>query len=59
MHAEEQCGALVDRMLVVGGARPVRRADLDEPRAGARELVRVGQSMTELVEHATRADSVA
>ncbi len=40
--------ALPDRGLVVGGARAVRRADLDEPGPGAREHVRDPEPVADL-----------
>ena len=48
-----------DRALVVGGARPVRRADLDEPRAGAREHVGDAEAVADLDQLAARDDDLA
>ena len=59
VHAEEQRGALVDRVLVVGGARAVRRPDLDEPRAGACEHVGDAEPVADLDQLAARDDHVA
>ena len=48
MHAQEQRRLRADRALVVGGARAVRRADLDEPRARAGEHVRDAEAAADL-----------
>src|ERR1051326_1096663 len=37
-----------DRALVVGGARPVRRPDLDQPRAGPRQHVGDPEAVADL-----------
>ena len=48
VHPEEDGRLGPDRALVVGGARPVRRPDLDEPRARAREDVRDPEAVADL-----------
>ena len=48
MHAQDECGLLVDGVLVVGGSRAVRRADLDEPCARAREHVGDPEAVADL-----------
>ena len=48
-----------DGALVVGGARPVRRADLDEPRAGAGEHVGDAEAVADLDQLAARDDHLA
>ena len=59
MDAEQQRRSLVDRALVVGGARPVRRPDLDEPRARACEHVGDAEPVADLDQLAARDDHVA
>ena len=48
-----------DRALVVGGARAVRRADLDEPRAGAGEHVGDAEAVADLDQLAARDEHLA
>ena len=48
-----------DGALVVGGARAVRRADLDEPRARAREHVGDAEAVADLDQLAARDDHLA
>ena len=48
-----------DRALVVGGARAVRRADLDEPRARAREHVGDAEAVADLDQLAARDEHLA
>src|SRR5207245_5801455 len=47
VHAEEQCRLVRDRALVVRGARAVRRPDLVQPRAGARQHVRDAKAVAD------------
>ena len=48
-----------DRLLVVGGSRAVRRPDLDEPRARARQDVRDPEAVADLDQLAARDEHVA
>ena len=59
VHAQEQRGLGPQRALVVGGARPVRRPDLDEPRAGAREHVGDAKAVADLDQLAARDEHLA
>ena len=59
MHAQEQRRLRADRALVVGGARAVRRADLDEPRAGAGEHVGDAEAVADLDQLAARDEHLA
>ncbi len=59
MDAQQECGGLVRRVLVVVRARAVGRADLDEPRAGAREHVRDAEPVTDLDQLAARDEHLA
>ena len=59
MHAEQQRRLGPDRALVVGGARAVRRPDLDEARAGAREHVGDAEAVADLDQLAARDDDLA
>ena len=58
VDAQHDGGLGPDRALVVGGARPVRRADLDEPRTGACEDVRDPEAVADLDQLAARDDDV-
>ena len=59
VHAQEQRRLGADRALVVGGARAVRRADLDEARARAREHVGDAEAVADLDQLAARDDHLA
>ena len=59
VHAQEQRGLARDRALVVGGARAVRRADLDQARARAREHVRDAEAVADLDQLAARDEHLA
>ena len=59
MHAQEQRRLRPDRALVVGGAGAVRRADLDEPRAGAGEHLRDPEAVADLDQLAARDEHLA
>ena len=59
VDAQEQRRLRADRALVVGGARPVRRPDLDEPRARAREDVGDAEAVADLDQLAARDDDLA
>ncbi len=59
VHAQQDGRLGADRALVVGGARPVRRPDLDEPRAGPREHVRDAEAVADLDQLATGDDDLA
>ena len=59
MHAQEQRRLRPDRALVVGRARPVRRPDLDEARARAREHVGDAEAVADLDQLAARDDDLA
>ncbi len=59
MDAQDQRRVGPDRALVVRGARPVRRPDLDEPRARAHEDVRDPKAVPDLDELAARDDHLA
>ena len=59
VHAQEERGLGRDRALVVGGARAVRRPDLDEPRAGAREHVGDAEAVADLDQLAARDEHLA
>ena len=48
VHAQEDRGLGPDRVLVVGGARAVRRADLAQARARAGEHVRNPEAVADL-----------
>src|SRR5829696_2657499 len=48
VHPEDRGCRLLDRVLVVGDPRAVRRADLDELRAGAHEDVRNSEPIADL-----------
>ena len=56
VHAEEQRGVGPDGCVVVGGARAVRRADLDEARTGLREHVGDPEPVADLDQLAARDD---
>ena len=58
MDAQDQCRVRPDRVLVVRSARPVRRPDLDEPRARAGEDVRDSKAVPDLDELAARDDDL-
>ena len=58
VDAQDDGGLRSDRALEVGGARPVRRADLHEPRTGAREHVRNAETVADLDQLAARDDDV-
>ena len=51
--------SVADRALVVGDARPVGGADLDEPRARARQHVRDAEAVADLDQLAARHDHLA
>ncbi len=59
VHAEQERGVGADRPLVVGGARAVRRPDLDEPRTGPREDVGDAEAVADLEQLAARDDDLA
>ena len=59
MHAQEQRRLGADRPLVVGGAGAVGRADLDEPRARAREHVGDPEAVADLDQLAARDEHLA
>jgi hypothetical protein len=59
VHAQEQRRLGADRPFVVGGAGPVRRPDLDEPRARAGEHVRDPEAVADLDQLAARDDHLA
>ena len=59
VHAQQQRRLRPDRALVVGGARAVRRADLDEPRAGAGEHVGDAEAVADLDQLAAGDDHLA
>ena len=59
VDAQEQRRLGPDRALVVGGARAVRRSDLDEPRAGTREHVGDPEPVADLDQLAARDDDLA
>ena len=59
VHAQEQRRLGPDRPLVVGRARAVRRPDLDEPRARAREHVGDPEAVADLDQLAARDDDLA
>ena len=59
VHAQQQGRLRPDRTLVVGGARPIRRADLDEARARADEDVGDAEAVADLDELASRHDHLA
>ena len=59
VHAQEQRRVGADRLLVVLGARAVRRADLDEPCARAREHVGDAEAVADLDQLAARDDDLA
>ena len=59
MHAEQHSRLRPDRPLVVGRARAVRRPDLDEPRARAREHVGNAEAVADLDQLAARDDDLA
>ena len=54
VHPQEQRRLGPDRTLVVRGASPVRRPDLDEPRARARQHVRDPEAVADLDQLAAR-----
>ena len=59
VHAQEDGGLRPDRPLVVGGACAVRRPDLDESRARAREHVGDPEAVADLDQLAARDDDLA
>ena len=59
MHAQQERGLGPDRLLVVRRARAVRRPDLDEPRARAREHVGDAEAVADLDQLAARDDHLA
>ncbi len=59
VHAQEHRRLGPDRALVVGGARAVRRPDLDEARARAREHIRDAEAVADLDQLAARDDDLA
>ena len=59
VDAQEQRGVRSDRPLVVGGAGPVRRPDLDEAGAGASEHVRDPEAVADLDQLPARDDDLA
>ena len=59
VDAQEERGLRPDRALVVGGARAVRRPDLDEPRARAGEHVGDAEAVADLDQLAARDDDLA
>ena len=59
MHAQQHGRLRPDRPLVVGGARAVRRPDLDEPRAGPHEHVRDAEPVADLDQLPARDDHLA
>ena len=59
MDAEEKRGLRPDRVLVVGGAGPVRRPDLDEPCARAREDVGDAEAVADLDQFSAGDDDLA
>ena len=59
VHAEQNRGLRPDRPLVVGRARAVRRADLDEARTRAREHVGDAKAVADLDQLAARDDHLA
>ena len=59
VHAQEHGRLGADRPLVVGGARPVRRAHLAQQRAGAREHVRDPEAVADLDQLAARDEHLA
>ena len=56
--AQDRAGVLAQRALVVGAARAVRRADLDEPGAGLRDDVGHAEAAADLDELAARDDDL-
>ena len=59
VDAQEQRRLRPDRALVVGRPRPVRRPDLDQPRARAGEHVRDPEAVADLDQLAARDDDLA
>ncbi len=59
VHPEEDGGLGPDRSLVVGRTRPVRRPDLDQPRARAREHLRDPEAVAYLDQLAARDHDLA
>ena len=59
VHAQQNGRLRPDRVLVVGGARPVRRPHLDEPRARAREHVGDPEAVADLDQLAARDEHLA
>ena len=59
VDAQEQRGVRPDRALVVGGARAVRRPDLDEAGAGAGEHVGDAEAVADLDQLAARDEHLA
>ena len=59
VDAEQERGLRPDRPLVVGCPRPVRRPDLDQPRARACEHVRDPEAVADLDQLASRDDDLA
>ena len=59
VHAQEQRRLRADRALVVGGARAVGRADLDEPRSRAGQHLGNPEAVTDLDQLAARDEHVA
>ena len=59
VDAQEKRRLRADRVLVVGGARAVRRPDLDEPRARAREDVGDPEAVADLDQLAAGDDDLA
>ncbi len=58
VHTQKERRVGADRALVVQAARPVRGADLDHPRAGAREHVRDPEAVADLDKLAARDDDL-
>ena len=59
VHAEEERRLARDRVFVISRARPVRRPDLAQPRAGARKHVRDAKAVADLDQLAAGDEHVA
>jgi hypothetical protein len=59
MDAQHERGGLVRGALVVGGARAIRGADLDEPRARAQEYVGDAEAVADFDQLASRDQHLA
>ena len=59
MNAQQHSGVVRDGALVVGNPRAVRRPDLDEAGAGAREHVGDAEAVADLDELSARDDDLA